>query len=333
MASDGVVTVSERRSTGRDTASKYIGRVVSRRRPLSLLLSLVVVFWGGAFVAIRILVRHASALTVAQLRFTLTTLGLLAVVAAVRPPRPRIDRADRWKIAVLAVTGVAIYHVSLNYGEHFVTAPVASLIVAAMPVMVAILSRLFLREVIGPAKWAGIVLALAGVVVLITWGTPGAKLSITDGFGTAVVAIAPVSWATYTVTSKSIVSRYGPLWLTTIATGLGTLLLAPIALPAVVHDLPRLTPSDWGWIAFLALACSTFAYAVWFYALSVMEASRVAAWVYLVPLLALLWAAVVLGESITVYVALGGAMVLAGVILTERVSPAVDSRAEERPAA
>ncbi len=105
-------------------------------------------------------------------------------------------------------------------------------------------------------------------------------------------------------------------------------------MPTTIHDLGRLTLPDWGWLAFLAFGCSTFAYTVWFYALGAMEASRVAAWVYLVPLLALVWSAVVLRESITVFVTLGGAMVLGGVILTERAAPLVAARDEpERPGA
>ena len=258
-----------------------------RRRLVYALLSTVVVLWGGAFVAIRILVRHGSAVSIAFLRFSITTLGLLAVMAVVRPERRRIEPSDRGKVLLLALTSVSIYHLSLNYGEHFVSAPVASFIVAAMPAMVAVLSRLFLREDIGSAKWAGIALALAGVAILVLWGTPGASLSVESGFGAAVVAIAPVSWATYTVVSKQLVSKYGALQLTTIATTLGTVLLAPFALPATLGDLGRLSVSDWGWLAFLGLGCNTFAYLVWLKALSLLDASRVAAWVYLVPLLSL----------------------------------------------
>lgn len=299
------------------------------------MLSLVVVAWGGAFTAIRILARDASAFTVSFLRFALTVVGLLVVWAIVKPERRPIERADRGKILVLALTGIAIYHVSLNFGEHFVSADVASLIAASMPVMVALLSRGFLKERISPRKWTGILLALAGVFVLIAKGTPGASLRVDNVGGAAIVLLAPLSWATYTIVSKPLVAKYGPLPLLTTATILGTLLLAPFGIPAALHDLGRLTLADWGWLCFLAFACSTFAYAIWFAALQVLSPSETAAWVYLVPLTALVWAAIVLGERLTAFVVLGGVMVLAGVILTERTgtrAAALRSQVEHAPA-
>jgi drug/metabolite transporter (DMT)-like permease len=85
--------------------------------------------------------------------------------------------------------------------------------------------------------------------------------------------------------------------------------------------VPELTLGDWGWVAFLGFGCSALAYVWWFQALEVLDASSVAAWVYLVPLLGQVWAALVLGEEITVFLAFGGSMVLAGVVLIERVAP------------
>ena len=304
------------------------------RRLIYLLLSLVVVAWGGAFVAIKIVVRHASALSAAELRFVLTTLGMLAVMAVVRPPLRRIDRGDWPRLLLISLCGVSIYHVSLNYGEHFISSNVAALIVASMPVLVAVLSGIVLKERLEATKWLGIGIALAGVTLLVLRGTPDAELSVRSIGGAAVTALAPLSWAVYTVASKPLVLKYGPLPMTTLAMGVGTLLLSPVALPKTLADVGRLTAGDWGWIAFLAFACSIYGYSVWFYALRVLPAAQVAASVYLVPPISLVWAAVVLGEPMTIFAAAGGALVLAGVILTERVAPRAAARreAERAPA-
>lgn len=297
-----------------------------RRRLVYLLLALLVVFWAGAFVAIRILVEHASALTIAFIRFVLTTGGLVAVMAVARPERPRIEPGDRGRVAVLALTGVGVYHLALNYGEHFVSASVASLIVASMPVMVALLSPVLVDERPDRTEWAGILIALLGVAVLILRGTPGAEIRVDSVGGAAVIAIAPVSWAVYTLVGKPLVPKYGALYLTTITVGVGTVMLAVVALPSTVRDLPRLTLGDWGWLAFLAFACSVYGYTVWLYALRALDASKVAAWVYLVPLVAIVWGATVLDEGVTWYVAVGGVLVLSGVLLTERVAPRLAAR-------
>jgi drug/metabolite transporter (DMT)-like permease len=294
---------------------------VGPRRRIYLQLSLVVLLWSGAFVGIKVLLEHVSIWTIAFLRFALTTAGLALAMAVLRPRTHRIERAHVPWFLLLGLTGVSAYHLSLNFGERYISANVAALIVASMPVMTAILARTFLGEEISPTKWGGIALAVAGVVVLVLWGTPEADLTVRSAGGAAVTALAPLSWAVYTIVSKRLVHVYGPLPLATYALGLGTLMLAPFAIGPTLSDLPNLTPSDWAWIAFLGLGCSALAYVLWFGALEALDASSVAAWVYLVPLLGQVWAAVVLGEEVTVFLAVGGAMVLAGVIVIERVAP------------
>ena len=300
------------------------------RRRIYLQLSLVVFMWSGAFVAIKILLDHgASIWTIALLRFTLTTVGLLTAMVVLRPTSPRIDSRHVPWLLLMGLTGVAAYHVSLNFGERYISANVASLIITSMPVMTTVLARVFLREDVSTTRWAGIALAAAGVVVLVLWGTPNAELTVRNAGGAAVTALAPLSWAVYTIVSKRFVGTYGALPLATWALGIGTILLMPIAIVPTLRDLPDLSLGDWGWIVFLGLGCSALAYVIWFRALQVLDASSVAAWVYLVPLLGQGWAVAVLDEHVTAYLALGGAMVLAGVIVIERVAPRMAARASQ----
>src|SRR5436190_3325920 len=104
IASEGLVTVSERRSIGAGTGRQYIRGV--RRNVLPLLLATVIVLWGGAFVAIRILVRDVSPLTIAFLRFVLTSIGLVVVMSVARPTAKKIDRADWPKLLLVGCGGV-----------------------------------------------------------------------------------------------------------------------------------------------------------------------------------------------------------------------------------
>ncbi len=144
--------------------------------------------------------------------------------------------------------------------------------------------------------------------------------------------LAPVSWAVYTILSKPLVPKYGPVGLSAVSMVLGTIVLLPIALPTTIGDLGHLTAGDWGWVAFLALGCTVYGYVVWAFALGKLEASTTAAWVYPVPLVALGWAAILLHERVTGFVVLGGALVLAGVILTERGATRREPVPKEGPA-
>lgn len=291
------------------------------RRSLYALMTFTVLMWGGAFVAIKELLPHTSVWAMVLLRFLLTTSALWAVMLVVRPASPRIARDDRGRLLVLGFCGVAGYHLALNAGERFVSADVASLIAATMPVMVAVLAAGFLGERLSAVKIGGIGLALAGVTVLAMLGTPGATLSVSHVGGVLITALAPLSWAVYTIVSKPMVKTYGALPLAAKSLGVGTLMLLPFAAVPTAHALPTLSASDWAWLMFLGVGCSAFSYVIWFTALERLEASQVAAWVYLVPLCALGWGAVVLHEPVTRFVLVGGAMVLAGVIVIERVAP------------
>ena len=305
---------------------------MDRRRRTYLQLSLVVLLWSGAFVGIKVLLEHASIWTIAFLRFALTTIGLTLAMAVLRPRTHRVERAHVPWFLLLGLTGVSVYHLSLNFGERYISANVAALIVASMPVMTAILAMVFLGEDVAATKWAGIALAVAGVAVLVVWGTPDAELTVGDAAGAAVTALAPLAWSVYTIVSKRLVGTYGALPLATYALGIGTLMLAPFAIGPTIRDLSNLTLTDWGWIAFLGLGCSALAYVLWFDALDVLDASSVAAWVYLVPLLGQVWAAVVLDEAVTVFLVIGGAMVLAGVVVIERVASKTVAPTPQAPA-
>ena len=292
------------------------------RRLLYGLMSLVVLMWGGAFVAIKfLLIEGLSAWTIALLRFGLTVMGLWIVVVATRTPMPVPERRHRPWIALMGLCGVAAYHLALNFGERYVSPNVAPLVIAAMPVVVAILATFLLHEHMDGVKWEGIALAIAGVVVLVLWGTPGAEISVRNVTGAAVIAISPIAWAVYTVLSKRLVGKYGALPLSTWAITTGTVLLVPFAIVPTVREIGAAGLEAWAWIAFLAFGCTVFAYVVWFRALQELDASRVAAWVYFVPLVAPVWGWIVLREPVTPFLAVGGVMVLGGVILIERVSP------------
>lgn len=291
------------------------------RRLLYGLMGLVVTMWGGAFVAIRfLLVEGLSIWSIALLRFVLTVAGLWALVAVSRTPMPFPDRRDRPWIVLMGLCGVAAYHLALNFGERYISPNVAPLVIAAMPVVVAILATVVLHEHLSGARWAGIGLAILGVVLLVVWGTPDAELTVRNVGGGAVTAISPIAWAVYTILSKRLVGRYGALPLSTWAITTGTVLLVPVAIVPTIGDLGRTGAEEWAWLAFLGLGCTAFAYVIWFRALEQLDASRVAVWIYFVPLIAPVWGWIVLREPVTPFLAVGGAMVLGGVILIERVS-------------
>lgn len=303
-------------------------------------LFLTAVVWGGNFTAIKYLLRDLDPLDVIFLRTAAA--ALFFVVFLVLSGRPLIPmrRADAFRLVALGVIGITIMNLAMINGQKMIPAALASLIVTSNPIHTTIISRVLIGESLTGRKLAGIGLAFTGFLIVLLYGS-GNRADLGSGQmkGVLIVALAPFSWAFYTVLSKPLLTRYPPVHVasyTAIAGALGFLLVP------VVHEgtVTRIGALDaWGWTAalFASLLAFTLGYILWYRGLRVLTPSQTAVYIYLVPLFGLLSAWLVLDERITGYLLLGGATILAGVVLTNSgrttaaPAPARDSEPVDPP--
>jgi len=146
-----------------------------------------------------------------------------------------------------------------------------------------------------------------------------ALLALPQTRGDLMILASTLNWAFYTVLGHSLLRRLGPARATTGALFFGWLMIVPFFVYAAGwREYPRLTGAGWAAVLFLGIACSGLGYLFWYGALEHIEASRVAAFLYLEPLVTLAAAVAVLGESVSFTTAAGGLLVLAGVALVQR---------------
>jgi drug/metabolite transporter (DMT)-like permease len=159
-------------------------------------------------------------------------------------------------------------------------------------------------------------IALAGVVVLQLGKKSGAAATL---FGDFLILLAALTFAIFTVAGKTVTKRYGPVTVNTFAYVGGGLLLLPLTLwEASQTTLRDISALAWLSVIYMAAFASVLAYLIYYYALTYAPASRVSALSYLQPLLATLMAIPILHEPVTMPLVAGGALVLAGVYVTER---------------
>jgi drug/metabolite transporter (DMT)-like permease len=127
--------------------------------------------------------------------------------------------------------------------------------------------------------------------------------------------LAPLCWAIYTISGKPLVARYPPLMVVGGAMMAAVIPLLFLIRASLIAKLPTLPPSVWLSTAFLSLACTVFAFVIWFGALQRMEASQAAGFVYLVPLFGVTFGKLLLDEPITPALLLGAALLIGGVYL------------------
>jgi drug/metabolite transporter (DMT)-like permease len=229
------------------------------------------------------------------------------------------SRSDVLALFFLGILGITVMNLALISGQRLISAALASLIVTSNPVHTAIISRFINGEPLTRRKIGGIAVATCGFLIVLFFGSENAvDVSIGHFKGILICAIAPVTWAFYTVLSKSYLIRYEPTTVaayTAIAGFIG-------ALPLLVWNngagarLAALTPLGWGAVAFVAVFGYVVAYILWYRGLRVLTASQTAVYVYLVPVFGFFFAWQLLSERITLYLLIGGVTILTGVILT-----------------
>ncbi len=298
---------------------------------------LTVIFWGASFVATKIALRDVPPIVVITLRFAMGVIVLFAALR-VRSLRVTIDRRDWPLLGVLAFNGIWLHQMLQATGlAQGASATNTSWYVAIIPIFAAILAALFLKESIGPIKIAGIVLATIGVLLVVSKGDLGNV--ITHGLpvttGDALAFASAPNWAIFSVISKSVLRRYQPTIVMTVVMTIGWLMLLPFFVAADgFTQMTHITLSGWAGIAFLGIACSGLAYIFWYDVLHEAEASRVAAFLYIEPIVTVIVAAIVLHEGIVPATIVGGATIMFGVWLvskpmTATPQPATSQGAEQ----
>lgn len=271
--------------------------------------------WAGSFVFIKISLREIGPFNLAFYRFILASPALLLVVYF-RKKFQLLDAKDIPKILVLAITGVTLLYAVQFVALVYTTATNSSILINSSVIFIAIMS-LFLGERFTKLKAFGICLSFIGVVLIVSNGKLeffssktfiGDMLIIFDGF----------LWAIYTILGKSLLEKYNPEVLTAYAFALGSILLVPFAVYEGFSNPITFSTTVWISLLYLALLCSVFAYVMWYSALTAMDATRVAVFVYIVPFFTAIMAFFVLGERLGAFTVLGGILTIAGLYLTER---------------
>ncbi len=279
---------------------------------------LAICFWGVSFVATKAVVREISPTTLIFSRAGLGTLLLASILALRRqsawPPRDALG-----PLALMGFVGVAFHQLIQAYALTLTSAVNTGWLIGLTPIWSALLAALLLKERFGARKVSGLAAGFAGAGLVVTRGELGARLlALPATRGDLIILASTLNWAIYTVLGHGIIRRLGPTRATAGAMLLGWLMLLPafVALSGW-SDYARLSAGGWLAILFLGIACSGLGYLFWYGALERVEATRVAAFLYLEPLVTLAAAVVLLGEPVGLTTVLGGLLVLGGVLVVQ----------------
>ncbi len=284
--------------------------------PIAVAMAVMVV-WGATPIVTRIALDDLPPLVIACLRTVLA--GLVAVPLLVRGRQVLpASRASRKLLVISAAAGFVIFPVLYTVGQERTSALHGVMILAVLPVFTGAYASLVARRMPRRAWLVGCAVAIAGEVVLIG-GRGAAANDATLTGDLLVVAAALVVTAGYVagamLPSRGVSSLSATLW----GVVLGSVLLGPLVVGIFVVDgLPDASAASWLAVAFLALLTSILGYFGWYWALDRGGIQRIATFQFLQPVSGLVLAALVLGEHVTVPIAVGGALIVGGVVIAQR---------------
>ncbi|OFW25390.1 MAG: hypothetical protein A3H27_14855 [Acidobacteria bacterium RIFCSPLOWO2_02_FULL_59_13] len=279
-----------------------------------LAIVLATLFWSSNVIAVKLLLREVPAIPAAMMRVAMAA-GVLFVLYRSSGGRFRLRRDEAWMLAKLSLWGMTFSFFFFTAGLRYTSVAHAVFIGALVPMAVLLLARLQHQEQITALKLAGILLSLAGILLLALDQTGGAG---SNWRGDLLVIGGVWCFAFYTVRAKKLAARYSSLQFNTYVFLAGTTWFFPFLL----FELARLDWNTMSWVGWSSLLYSaTFgsagAYLAYYFALRRIAASRVAVFHYLQPIIASNLGVVFLHESWGLQLGLGALLILLGVFLAE----------------
>lgn len=294
---------------------------------------LAITLWGVSFLFMKIALRELSAATVIVFRYALGTL-LVGFVSWQRGEFARISLADVKVLALLGAVGISLQQMLQVSGQVTADVGVAAFLAATAPAFTVVLAAVWLHERLGRMQAVGVLLASMGGIVVAVGGDFSSLLAgetLHTLPGNILILLSSVVWAVFIILSKRAVRNRPSAFVTSGTFFFGML----FSLPLFVYgrgweEFPRLSPGGWSAILHLGVLMTAVAYMLNSHALKHISATRVAVVQNTEPLIAMIAAAVFMGEPVTGTILAGGAAILGGVYLAERNGGSGAAPREER---
>lgn len=291
---------------------------VSRPLRLSVLLPVMIVqqtFGALCFPISKYGLANIPPFTFAFFRFILAG-AVLLLIARTQSDQPPISPADRRKIWINGAIIIWVNQALYLWGQSLTSAGHASILFATTPIWVFLFAIYLLKEKLEWRRAVGTAIALVGALSIILSG------AIVIGYeyliGDFIVLISVWAWAAYMILSKPLVEKYGAIRVTAYSLAAGGALYAPFGLYcAMQFDYSQATAGAWLSVVYMAIGASVFSYGLLLWVLKHISASRVAVYQNIQPVIATSVAFFTLGERPEISFFVGGAIVLAGVLITE----------------
>jgi drug/metabolite transporter (DMT)-like permease len=280
-------------------------------------LLLTALFWGGTFIAGRIVARHVDPFSGAFLRFFIASIFLFLITKKAEGGFLNLDKKQIWAIILLGITGVFAYNVFFFSGLKHIEAGRAAIIIATNPIFIGFFSAYFFKEKLSIFKILGIFISVSGAIIVITRGSIKTLFQGQFGVGEFFISMCVVSWVSYSLIGKRVMVHLSPLKSVTYSIFFGTIaLLVPATFKGLFIHIIYYPPQAWISLFYLAIFGTVLGF-LWYYeGINIIGPMKASIYINFVPISAIIFAFFILDEPITSSLLIGTFCVIAGVYLT-----------------
>jgi drug/metabolite transporter (DMT)-like permease len=289
-----------------------------------LLLVVATLSWAGNMIVARALAGLVPPFGLSLMRWTIAFLTVFPFVARELIAK-RAVILRQWRILLLlGLLGLTICN-SLGYlGLQWTTAVNGALINSAGPMLTLAAAFVFYRERVQPVQFAGMLISLAGVLVIVLRGDIASLLHLAVNRGDVAILIGVATWSVYTVLLRHCPRELSPLALLAVLFAIGGITVLPLHLveSSLGKPLPETPPALMGYV-YVGLFPAVIAFFGWNRGVHVLGANRASLFSHLMPLFSAALAYGFLGERIAGFHLVGGALIFSGIFLANRRATSV----------
>lgn len=286
---------------------------------------ITIIIWASTFIASRFMLEFFSPLQVMIMRFTIAYL----VLWIIRPKFTKFCWKDEWIFLLMGLAGCTAYFITENTALTITSTSNVSILVACSPILTALLVHIFVKEEkIKINIIIGFVVAFTGIAFVVFNGAFILKL---NPIGDALAFISALSWAIYSLILRKVVNRYDNI-----------ILIRKVMFYGIITTLPFLLienkPFDFSALAqpkilisllFLGILGSGLCYVAWNISVRSLGIIKTNSYIYVIPFVAMLLAAIILHEKITLLGIVGAILIIMGVVITGRPKSMFKKQEEE----
>ncbi|MGF9852939.1 DMT family transporter [Bacillus paramobilis] len=288
-----------------------------KRWKMEWLLVSVALVWGANYTIGKYGVAYMSSIQFNSLRFLVAS-PVLLLITFLMERSLRIERKDWLRLVAVGIVGTAMYQTMFMLSVKYTSATNASLLIAMSPIFTGILAVLHKQERFSMKVQIGSIVAFIGAAFVLLTGHKGGATYEYAWLGNVIGLVAAIAWGWYPILAQPLITKYSAMRVTSWSTLIG---IVPLVIYCLfnVNSLtwPVDTPS-WGSLAYSIIFATIFGLAMWYVGISQIGSTKVMVYMYLVPLFAVIFAAVTIGEQINMMQLVGGLIIFIGLYVVKK---------------